>query len=175
MRESSQPTVMSVSTLSRPTCLPARMAAQGDLRADLGDAGGVDDHVDGQGGEQGGVVDGDGAALGDGVGECVVVVAGDHVLDAGGLEGAGGALEVDVGDGDDLHAGDLPDLRDEPPAHLPGADQTDPHGSTGAPLPLEKALTVCHFGFSYCCEIRTRGIRTQGSATVRIRTTSGTR
>ena len=112
-------------------------AAQGDLRADLGDAGGVDDHVDGQCGEQGRVVDRDGAALGDDVAELVVVVAGDHVLDAGGLEGAGRALQVDVGDGHDLHAGDPPDLRDEPPAHLPGADQADPHGPTGAPLPLE--------------------------------------
>ena len=124
------------------------MAAQGDLRADLGDAGGVDDHVDGQRGEQGCVVDRDGAALGDGVGECVVVVAGDHVLDAGGLEGAGGALEIDVGDGDDLHAGDLPDLGDEPPAHLPGADQADPDRPPCGRLAVEEAFAVCHFGFS---------------------------
>ena len=128
--------------------LAGEQAAQGDLRADLRDAGGVDDHVDGQGRQQGRVVDRDGAAVRDDAAELVVVVARDHVLDAGRLQGAGGALDVDVGDGDDLHAGDPADLGDESPADLPGADQADPDRPPVLDCRLEEALTVCHFGFS---------------------------
>ena len=72
----------------------------------------------------------------------------DHVLDAGRLQGTGGALHVDVGDGDDLHPGDLPNLGDESPAHLPGADQADPDRSPRGRLAVEEAFAVCHFGFS---------------------------
>ena len=128
--------------------LAGEQAPQRDLRADLRHAGGVDDHVDGQGRQQARVVDRHGAAVGDDAGELVVVVARDHVLDAGRLQGTGGALHVDVGDGDDLHAGDLPNLGDESPAHLPGADQSDPDRSPRGRLAVEEAFAVCHFGFS---------------------------
>ena len=148
MRESSQPTVMSVSTLSRPTCLPASMPRRAICAPISGTPVASMTMSTGRAVSRARVVDRDGAALGDDAGELVVVVARDHVLDAGGLEGAGGALHVDVGDGDDLHAGDLPDLGDESPAHLPGADQTDPDRAPRGRLAVEEAFAVCHFGFS---------------------------
>ena len=52
------------------------------------------------------------------------------------LQGAGGPLEVDVRDGDDLHPADAPDLRDEAAAHLACADEPDPHGPTAWSVPV---------------------------------------
>src|SRR5436305_154659 len=74
------------------------------------------------------------------------------------LRVAGGPLHVDVGDGDDLHAGDPADLRDETSAHLPRTDEADPDRLPGRRLPVEEAFAVCHLGSpSQCWTVRERG------------------
>ena len=96
--------------------------------AGLGNAGRLDDHLDaGMGDHRRGVGGDVGAAKLHGVAQrrCRKLLG----RPAGGGELASGALDVEIGDRDDVQAARQPRLRQEHGAELAGADQADGHGA----------------------------------------------
>ena len=114
--------------------------------AQLHGASDVADHVHRLSGAECSRVLGDGRyAVGDSAVEAGGVLDDPDVLDAGLLVGAPRAVQVAVGDGDELHprrAAD--DLRRHPAAPEAGADHAHPHGAISALAGLKRAVDEDH-------------------------------